>query len=149
MASTQQISDHDAIRDTIARIAIAMDTKAFEDLAKYFTSNSIIDYPGSFGAIYGVAIFMERLANAIGHLKTQHAITTQVIDVTGPNTATAVTYCAAKHWLDDKLLFVEGRYDDVLVKTEGDRAAQWVIEKRTASDMGVPRGDFSIINMDA
>lgn len=149
MASTQQISEHDAIRNTIARIAIAMDTKALDDLAKYFTSDSIINYPGSFGTMHGVAIFRERLGNAVGHLKTQHALLTQVIDVTGPNTATAVTYCAAKHWLDDKVLFVEGRYDDVLVKTGREGSADWVIEKRIASDMGVPRGDFSIINMDA
>ncbi|KAF4990981.1 hypothetical protein FDECE_14188 [Fusarium decemcellulare] len=139
------ISDHDLIRTTIAQCAIALDTNTFSDFRKCFTEDCVVDYVGSFGKLQGIDATAERLERAISHLQTHHALTTQAIYLKGEKRATAVTYCAVKSWLDDKTLFAEGRYDDVLVKVDVGGTETWLIKERTTTNIGVPRGDFSIM----
>lgn len=138
-----QVSDHDLIRNAIARCCIAFDSKNWSLLKECFTDACIVDYPPPLGNLTGIDDYQNRIKTAIGHLETQHALTTQFIQLESPQTASATTYCRAIHFLNDKHFFAESKFEDKLVKTSTD---QWKISERRVRVMGKPRGDWSILN---
>ena len=68
---------------------------------------------------------------SLAPVHTQHALTTQLIDLDGPNTASSKTYFTASHFgqgvYEGELLTAWGRYDDALVKTSNG----WRVKTRT------------------
>ncbi|TEY40737.1 hypothetical protein BOTCAL_0424g00060 [Botryotinia calthae] len=141
-------SDHELIRNAIASVAISFDMKTFEELRGSFTKDCVADYTGSLGLLNGIETVIQQLRKIIEHLSTFHTLGTQVIRLTGDNTAEAITYCSASHFGDGKSFFSEGRYFDKLVKVTEGGTVKWLIEHRLTTMMGVPRGDVSIFKMD-
>ncbi|KAF7956176.1 hypothetical protein EAE96_005096 [Botrytis aclada] len=141
-------SDHELIRNAIANVAISFDMNTFEELRSYFTEDCVADYTGSLGLMNGIDTVIQQLKKTIGHVSTFHSLTTQVIRLTGKDTAEATTYCAASHFADDKSFFAEARYLDKLVKVTEGVSVKWLINYRLTTMMGVPRGDVSMFNMD-
>ena len=141
-------SDHELIRNTISNIAIAFDAKNFQNLRELFAGDCVADYSGSLGVMNGIDAVIDGLTKAIGHITTFHGLTTQVIHLTGEDTAETITYCAAGHFLGDKSFLAEAKYEDSLIKiTQGD-SMKWVINHRLTTMMGVPRGDVSMFSID-
>ena len=136
------VSDHELIRNAIALCCIAYDSKDWSRLQKAFTSDCIVHYPEPLGILTGLQEQQDRLKEAIGNADTQHALTTQYIDLVSADSATATTYCRAIHFLGGKHFFAESKYDDQLVKVSPN---EWRIRERTVTVMGVPRGDWSIL----
>ncbi|KAF7887917.1 uncharacterized protein EAF01_011071 [Botrytis porri] len=141
-------SDHELIRNAIANVAISFDMNTFENLRNSFTKDCVADYTGSLGLMNGIATVIQQLQKTIGHVSTFHSLSTQVIRLTGDNTAEATTYVTASHFADDKSFFAEARYLDKLVKVTEGVNVKWLIDHRLTTMMGVPRGDVSIFNMD-
>ncbi|TGO28426.1 hypothetical protein BPAE_0028g00750 [Botrytis paeoniae] len=141
-------SDHELIRNAIANVAISFDMNNFEGLRNSFTEDCVADYTGSLGLMHGIATVIQQLQKTIGHVSTFHSLSTQVIRLTGNNTAEATTYVSASHFADDKSFFAEARYLDKLVKVTEGGNVKWLIDYRLTTMMGVPRGDVSIFNMD-
>ncbi|OQD60253.1 hypothetical protein PENPOL_c025G10041 [Penicillium polonicum] len=141
-------SDHELIRNAIANIAVAFDTNTYEELRNSFTKDCAADYTGSLGLMNGIDTVIEKLQNVIGHVTTFHGLSTQVIRLTGKDTAEATTYVSTSHYVGDKSFFAEARYFDKLVKVTEGTTTKWLINHRLTTMMGVPRGDVSIFNMD-
>ncbi|CAI7564239.1 unnamed protein product [Penicillium crustosum] len=142
------ISDHELIRNAISNIAVAFDTNTYAELRNSFTEDCVADYTGSLGLMSGIDTVIEKLQNTIGHVTTFHGLSTQVIQLTGKDTAEATTYCSASHYVGDKSFFAEAKYFDKLVKVTEGSTTKWLINDRLTTMMGVPRGDVSIFNMD-
>ncbi|KGO76172.1 hypothetical protein PITC_091970 [Penicillium italicum] len=141
-------SHHELIRNAIANIAIAFDTNTFSELRSSFTEDCVADYTGSLGLMNGIDTVIEKLQSTIGHVSTFHGLGTQVIRLTGKDTAEAITYCSASHYVGDKSFFAEAKYFDKLVKVTEGNTTKWLINYRLTTMMGVPQGDVSIFNMD-
>ncbi|TGO18337.1 hypothetical protein BTUL_0010g00060 [Botrytis tulipae] len=141
-------SDHEIIRNTIASVAISFDMNTFEELRNSFTEDCVADYTGSLGLMNGIDTVIQQLQKTIGHVSTFHSLSTQVIRLTGNNTAEATTYVSASHFADDKSFFAKARYLDKLTKLTEGGTVKWLIDYRLTTMMGVPRGDVSIFNMD-
>lgn len=137
------VSDHELIRNAIALCCIAFDSKKWSTLEKSFTNDCIVDYPEPLGKLVGLEDYEKRIQTAISHLDTQHNLTTQFIDLTDSQNATATTYCRALHFLGDKHFFAESKFEDLLVKIS---PTVWKIRERKVTVMGVPRGDWTILN---
>ncbi|KAF5868257.1 putative small subunit of phenylpropionate dioxygenase protein [Botrytis fragariae] len=140
-------SDQELIRNAIANVAISFDMNTFERLRDSFTKDCVADYTGSLGLMNGVDTVIQQLQKTIGHVSTFHSLSTQVIRLTGNDTAEATTYVSASHFADDKSFFAEARYLDKLVKVTEGGNMKWLIDYRLTTMMGVPRGDVSIFNM--
>jgi hypothetical protein len=141
-------SDHELIRNAIASIAVAFDTNTYAELRNSFTQDCVADYTGSLGLMIGVDTVIEQLQKTIVHVTTFHGLSTQVIRLTGKDTAEATTYCSASHYVGDKSFFAEAKYFDKLIKVTEGNTTTWLINHRLTTMMGVPRGDVSIFNMD-
>lgn len=141
-------SDHELIRNAISNVAVAFDTNTYAELRNSFTEDCVADYTGSLGLMSGIDTVIEKLQNTIGHVTTFHGLSTQVIQLTGKDTAEATTYCSASHYVGDKSFFAEAKYFDKLVKVTEGSTTKWLINDRLTTMMGVPRGDVSIFNMD-
>jgi hypothetical protein len=154
--------DHFAIQNTIARYAIALDSKNFDLLEKVFTEDADTVYPFK-GPIKGwrnVADAIEKryewsvehysvcIADTFGRLKpvtSQHALTTQLIDFSSEDgRATATTYFTGIHFGQGKWkgqqVTAWGKYVDELVLVERGKfrnaSGTWLIKKRTVEFMG-------------
>lgn len=138
-------SDHELIRNAIALNCVAFDTKNWSLVDQCFTEDCVVNYPEPLGLTTGTTMYKERLQKAIGHLQTQHALTTQIIELTSDTTATAMTYCRAIHFHDGKHFFAEARYDDTLVKSFFEGKERWLIKERKVTTMGIPRGDWALL----
>ena len=141
-------SDTDKIRNTISNYAIALDDKNWALLEEVFTTDCEICYPQPLGTLRGLQTTKDTLSHTIGHLSTQHALSTQVINVTDKGTATATTYITASHFLDDRSFVSMGKLCDTLVNISDDlNNAQWRISTREVGLQGVPQGDWSLLRI--
>ncbi|KAJ5273170.1 small subunit of phenylpropionate dioxygenase protein [Penicillium angulare] len=141
------LSNLELIRSTISGVVIAFDSKNFQNLRNFFTEDCLADYPRSLGQLQGVDSVIAGLQKANGHIGTFHALTTRAIHLTGGNTAEATTYCSAGHFSVHKTFFADARYFDKLVKVNDGDHVKWMISSRQTNMVGIPRGDFSILNM--
>ncbi|KAJ3531568.1 hypothetical protein NM208_g8827 [Fusarium decemcellulare] len=143
MATTT--SDHEHIRNIIALYSQLLDQKHFEQLGKVLTPDVSLEYPAPLDAFKGIEESQNGLKKAISHPKTIHCLSTQSIHLTGPETAVATTYVMAHHWLGEKTFVSPGKYDDELVKDVFNGENAWRIKRRVVTIMGVPEGDWSLI----
>jgi ketosteroid isomerase-like protein len=125
-----ELTAREVIRDLIARYAALVDRGRFDALLELFTDDAVLE-AGDRPPVEGRAAIRafladtgERLARATVRPMIRHHVSTVVIDVDAPSTATATSYFLAitergpDHW---------GRYRDRFVL----RAGRWRIGHRT------------------
>lgn len=117
------------IRDTLARYAQCVDGGRFDDLVELFTADGVLEIDGRAPQRGHAAIraFLgstrESLVAALDRPYVRHHISSVVIDIHGPTTASASSYFlsitqhGSDHW---------GRYRDRLVATAG----RWLLAHR-------------------
>jgi hypothetical protein len=89
----------DAIRQTTALYALAIDGKAFEVLRKVFVANVRANYSDPIYEINGMDEMIATLAPGLeSFASTQHHLGTQYIHICSATTAVSVTYFQASHY---------------------------------------------------
>ncbi|MGE0823419.1 MAG: nuclear transport factor 2 family protein [Candidatus Binatia bacterium] len=130
-ASTAE--DYEAVRQVLSRYCFALDRGQLEDLGRLFHRNA--DFSVSFenGTKHSgretiqswYQRFFQQRPDQYNHMR--HKIYQSLLTVSG-NVATASTYFDADSLEQGgKVSVVTGRYDDVLIKEEG----QWFFKERT------------------
>ncbi|KAI9706777.1 MAG: hypothetical protein M1820_004748 [Bogoriella megaspora] len=127
----------EAIRNSIARYCLILDTKSWADLSYVFTSEADASYPFPGGDLHGVESIRGAIRTRLEPVTTQHAVTTQMIHVNeNGDIASAVTYFTGVHFgterYEGEALTAYGKYEDDLVFSN----EQWRIKKRVCSFMG-------------
>jgi hypothetical protein len=129
------VAARDAIRQTIARYAQAVDHGRFEDAAACFTTDGVLDVVDGSRSIGRVAIaerFAEagrRLAAAADHAFVRHHVSSITIDIESETVARArcyflvLTEIGLDHW---------GSYRDVLTPV----GADWLFTERRVTVEG-------------
>ncbi|KAI0008747.1 hypothetical protein F4779DRAFT_419236 [Xylariaceae sp. FL0662B] len=127
-----------AIRNTISRYCVALDTKNFDLLKQVFTADVEGVYP--FGEMKGVQVVAGTIQKRLATVTTQHALTTQTISVEADGrNASAETYFTGVHFgkgkWEGKEVTAWGRYLDTLVLVDGDAdipgaTGRWLISRR-------------------
>ncbi|EMC93616.1 hypothetical protein BAUCODRAFT_75608 [Baudoinia panamericana UAMH 10762] len=143
MAASNPV-DYLAIRNTIARYCIALDTKDFGLFDHVFTQDVDTVYP--FFEVKGmkdVAARIQKRHAILSPVTTQHALTTQLIEIAADGkTAKATTYFTGVHFgqgkWEGKEVTAWGTYADTLTLTEGQpslpgSSGQWLISRREVS----------------
>jgi hypothetical protein len=122
----------EAIRYTLELYNHAADTARYELHHEVFHPQAVFEVQGK-GELVGpdaIIAMLQPAAVARGAFEKgnfqRHNLTTTMIDFTGPETATVVTYIIVVTELG---IDHTGRYDDVFVKS----GARWLIERRRAS----------------
>lgn len=143
-------SDHELIRNCIARYCIGVDLKDWNTFSKAFLDNAKVDFPGPGGPVEGVTAIAETAKGMVEDFQTQHALTTQLIEITGENTANATTYCTADVFgvgeNEGKRVTNWGLYQDKLVKGDFDGREDWKIAERIATVAAPLSGDLSLLS---
>ncbi|OQO02710.1 hypothetical protein B0A48_12239 [Cryoendolithus antarcticus] len=146
--TNQSAIDYEAIRNTLSRYCVALDTKDFSLLARVFTENVVAKYP--FGpALEGVEAIQAKISDRLKHITSQHALTTQTIEMAADGkTAETTTYFTGIHFGQGKWkgqqVTAWGRYVDHFVRVKADAAedvlpgatGRWLIDKRETVFMG-------------
>ena len=135
----------EAIRQTTALYAAAIDGRDFEALRKVFVPNVYTNYSDPFDVIIGVEPLMAALEPGLATFaSTQHLLGTQLIQVCSPTTAVSITYFQATHFFtpyrgvgnpvgNDQVLIDRAQYQDVWAKQ---RDGTWKITNRNLFRMG-------------
>jgi ketosteroid isomerase-like protein len=141
-------SDHELIRNCIARYCIGVDLGDWNTFSNAFLDNATVTFPGPAGAVEGVTAIKATAQGMVGSFQTQHALTTQLIEVTGEKTANAMTYCTADIFGvgkdEGKRVTNWGMYQDKLVKGIFDGREDWKIAERIATVAAPLSGDLSL-----
>jgi ketosteroid isomerase-like protein len=102
----------------------------FSALADIFTEDAIAIYPAPLNVVTGATAIAGNLSYGLQFVTTQHALTTQIIDVFTEYTASATTYYTATHFgmgnFTGQYVIAFGKYIDGLVKTKDG----WKINRR-------------------
>ncbi|KAH6867253.1 hypothetical protein B0T10DRAFT_362287, partial [Thelonectria olida] len=113
-------SDHELIRNCIARYCIGIDLRDWDIFSNAFLDNAKVYFPEPVGAIEGIAALKATVQGMVGTLGTQHALSTQLIELTGEKTAEVTTYCRTVLFGvgkdEGKCVTGWGMYQDKLVK---------------------------------
>ncbi|OCL11105.1 hypothetical protein AOQ84DRAFT_353204 [Glonium stellatum] len=137
-------ADYIAIRQTLSAYPFAIDSKNFDALTNFFTEDVIANYSTPINVLNGLNAVKTALSASLASVHTQHALTTQLINIDGPQTASSKTYFTASHFglgvYEGEILTAWGRYEDGLIKTsEG-----WRVKTRTLVYMAPLIGNASI-----
>jgi len=136
-----ELAAREQIRETVARYAHLVDRGRFDELVELFAEDGTLeagDRPPARGRAAIRAFFMEtgkRLASASTRPLIRHHVSNLVIDVSGPDSASAESYFLAltergvDHW---------GRYRDRFVRRE----ARWLFLHRRARADGYAPGSL-------
>lgn len=129
----------EAIRQTLAVYAFAIDGRNFEVLRNVFTTNVRANYSDPIGVLNGVQAIINTLPPGLSSFaSTQHLYGSQYIYVCAPNAAVSVTYFQASHFFvpytgigntidNSKVLIDRAQYQDVWAKQ---RDGTWKITNR-------------------
>ncbi|WPG99314.1 Hypothetical protein R9X50_00212700 [Acrodontium crateriforme] len=140
--------DYFAIQNTLARYCIALDTKDFTLFDQIFTPDVDAIYPfrSAMKGAQELAAAIEQRHHRLTHITSQHALTTQMIEIdAGGTKASAVTYFTGIHFgkgtWQGKEVTAWGKYVDSLVLVEGEGAlpgarGRWLICRRETVFMG-------------
>lgn len=144
-------SDHELIRNCIARYSIGIDLRNWDTFDQAFLENVKGHFPEPIGTIEGITALRAKVQSMVGTLQTQHALSTQLIELTGETTAEATTYGRAVHFGvgedQGKEVTAWGMYQDKLVKAVFDGREDWRISERKVIFMAPFQGDMSLIPM--
>lgn len=106
----------EAIRNTLAIYAFAIDGKDFDSLSNVFATNAVANYSAPLDVLSPLSTIQSVLSSSLACVTTQHALGTQRIDVISPVTAKSVTYYHATHFgKGDKanaVVYAYGQYQD-------------------------------------
>lgn len=106
----------EAIRNTLAIYAFAIDGKDFDSLSKVFATDVVANYSEPLNVLTPLSTIQSVLNTSLACVLTQHLLGTQRIDVLSPTTAKSVTYYRAAHFgTGDKANEVDyayGQYQD-------------------------------------
>ncbi|KAH7176151.1 SnoaL-like domain-containing protein [Dactylonectria macrodidyma] len=143
-------SDHELIRNCIARYCIGIDLRDWDIFSNAFLDNAKAYFPEPVGAIEGITALKATVQGMVGTLKTQHALSTQLIELTGEKTAEVTTYCRADLFGvgkdEGKCVSNWGMYQDKLVKVFFDGREDWKITERKVISQAPFSGDLSLIS---
>jgi len=78
---SNEISSYDAIRDTLSRYPLAVDSKNFTALSLVFTADAVANYSAPLNVLNGLPAIEGTLQQSLAAVGTQHALSTQVIDI--------------------------------------------------------------------
>ncbi|KAF4472299.1 small subunit of phenylpropionate dioxygenase [Fusarium albosuccineum] len=113
---------------------------------KAFTKDIKFVFLDPVGTFEGIPAIVEKIQATVGSLETQHALSTQIIELTGEKTAEATTYGTAVHFgtgqNEGKEVTAWGLYKDKLVK-DASEGEGWRIFEREISFLGPFKGHAS------
>ncbi|KAJ5163202.1 uncharacterized protein N7500_005032 [Penicillium coprophilum] len=135
----------EAIRNTLALYAFAIDGKDFDALSKVFTTDAVANYSAPLNVLTPLKNIQSVLDTSLACVTTQHMFGTQRIDVLSPSTAKSVTYYRAAHFgKGDKaseVAYAYGQYQD---NWQRQSTGNWRIVHRNLVYMGPNIGDLSV-----
>ena len=87
------------IRNTLSHYPLAIDGKNFPSLSLVFTQDVIANYSAPLNVLTGLASVMSTLEASLAPVNTQHALSTQVVEIlNGGTEAKTLTYVTATHF---------------------------------------------------
>jgi ketosteroid isomerase-like protein len=111
----ERLVAHDAIRQLVARYAVAMDARDFEAVAALFVDDVRVGREAQ-----GRAALAEYLEDAVADLGvTVLNVGTQLIDVVDADHATGVVYCRGELQVDDRWIVQAIQYRDTYERRDG------------------------------
>ncbi|KAF4461577.1 small subunit of phenylpropionate dioxygenase [Fusarium albosuccineum] len=141
-------SDHELIRNCIARFALGADLGDWTLFSTAFREDVKIEFPFGMGSIEGVSTFAKTVQSVKGTSETQHALSTQIIEVEDENTAAVTTYGTAVFvgtgQKEGKTWISRVSYKDKLVKGFFDGKEDWRIIQRKVVNLTASTGDESL-----
>ncbi|KAK6430281.1 hypothetical protein LTR95_013567 [Oleoguttula sp. CCFEE 5521] len=141
--------DYNAIQNTISTYSLALDSKDFGRLAQVFTPDVVANYSEPLNVLTGLAQVQQVLQKSLAPVTTQHALSTQVIDIHG-DAADSTTYITTSHFgnglYEGQVLYAYGRYVDQLVRAGRGHGMRpkWRIKARNLLYMGPFIGNLSV-----
>ena len=120
------------IANTLALYPLAIDGKNFPLLRNVFFQNAVANYSAPLGVLTPLKTIEATLEAALSPVTTQHALSTQAIDVLrGGCTARSITYFTASHFgknqYEGQVAYAYAQYQDTWSK---DRDGTWKIQFR-------------------
>ncbi|KAJ5960016.1 uncharacterized protein N7479_007166 [Penicillium vulpinum] len=135
----------EAIRNTLAIYAFAIDGKDFGALDKVFTSDAVANYSAPLNVLTPLSTIKSVLGTSLACVTTQHHLGTQRIDVLSPITAKSVTYFRAAHFgkgdLENEVAYAYGQYQD---NWQRQASGTWRIVHRNLVYMGPQIGKLAV-----
>ncbi|KAJ6474882.1 hypothetical protein C8R45DRAFT_834758, partial [Mycena sanguinolenta] len=115
---------------------LSIDGKNFTALALVFAADAVANYSAPLGVLTPLAIIQAVLAKRLEKITTQHAMSTQVIEVLSESEAFSVTYYTAMHFgmgvYESEIAVAYGQYQDYWVLQD----QSWKIQNRNLVNMG-------------
>jgi hypothetical protein len=147
------ISDHEAIQNTLARYAMVVDEHKWEDMGYVFTEDVRVNFTflGAAGDLHSISSVLGFIQRAATNTVSQHAISTQQINLTGPRSAEATTYMTVMHVGGDKhkqkgeMFCSWGKLVDKLTKESTDDGGSWRITERFIYEQLPSTGSLKLI----
>ncbi|OQO07554.1 hypothetical protein B0A48_07251 [Cryoendolithus antarcticus] len=143
--------DYNAIRNTISTYSLAIDSKVFGRLSQVFTTDVVANYSEPLNVLRGLTQVQAVLQQSLAPVTTQHALSTQVIDING-DSANSTTYLTASHFgsglYEGQVLYAYGRYVDQLVRVSQAYAKRpiWRVKARNLVYLGPFIGNSSVFS---
>jgi hypothetical protein len=104
------------IRTTLGHYPLSIDGKNFGALALVFAADSVANYSAPLDVLTPLATIQAVLASSLEKVTTQHALSTQVIEVLSEGEAFSVTYFTATHFgmgvSEGEMVVTHGQYQD-------------------------------------
>ncbi|KAL8792785.1 MAG: hypothetical protein Q9195_004598 [Heterodermia aff. obscurata] len=94
LCSSPRTDDLVAIRQTINLFTVLADSYRYSELSRVFTSDCVVDFGESTPVLHGIAA-VQKVCQTFEGRPSQHALTTQYIELTSPTTADAESYVIA------------------------------------------------------
>jgi SnoaL-like domain len=129
----------EAIRQTLALYALAIDGRNYEALRKVFTPNVRANYSDPIGVLNGVQAIIDTLPPGLNNFaSTQHLLGTQYIQICSLTSAVSVAYFQASHFFtpytgvgnpidNSQVLIDNAQYQDVWARQKD---GTWKITNR-------------------
>ena len=144
LSPLERLVAHDAIRQLVARYAVAMDARDFDAVAALFVADVRVGRDA-----HGRAALAEYLRDAVADLGvTILNVGTQLIDVIDADHATGVVYCRGELQVEDRWIVQAIQYRDTYER----RAGRWRFVRRQhllwygrevgTSPLGLPPADW-------
>ncbi|KAM0797088.1 hypothetical protein BDR22DRAFT_975616 [Usnea florida] len=135
------------IRNTLSHYPLAIDGKDFAALSLVFTQDVVANYSAPLGVLNGLASVMSTLEASLAAVRTQHALSTQVVEILESEAAArSLTFYTATHFgvgvYYGQVVYAYGQYQDDWVRICC--SDEWRIKNRTLVYMGPLIGNLSI-----
>lgn len=123
------------IRATLALYPLCIDGKDLASLHFVFTEDAVANYSAPLNILTPLTTIQATLQASLAPVTSQHAYSTQVIELLGPCAARSVTYFRAAQFgmgvYEGQVVYSYGQYRDVLVKLD----EGWRVKERTLAYM--------------